>query len=405
MNKYNNDEYIETGVLMKKKKYIIYLFLMIMILTIMSFLYFQNRKQLYLKDHPQIEINTDFDYKKYIDKVLGGNKSDVICQKKNLNLKKTGKYEVIFSYKNRNYPLIIEVVDTIKPEIKETIKLNILVNTEIDLNKGIEITDNSLQKPKITIDSSKLDTTKPGEYIITYITEDQSGNKNIWKRKVNVIQEIGTNQQSDEKIVYLTFDDGPSSNTKKILDILDKYQVKATFFVTGTNQKYNYLIKEAHEKGHTIGLHTYCHEYNIIYSSVDAYFNDLIKLENMVEELIGYKPRYIRFPGGSSNKVSINYHKGIMTVLTKEVIQKGYQYYDWNCSAGDATGNNIPVETIIRYATAKNDQNLVMLAHDTDAKDTTVAALPSIIQYYQDKGYIFKAIDDKSFYAHQSINN
>lgn len=405
MNKYNNDEYIETGVLMKKKKYIIYLFLMIMILTIMSFLYFQNRKQLYLKDHPQIEINTDFDYKKYIDKVLGGNKSDVICQKKNLNLKKTGKYEVIFSYKNRNYPLIIEVVDTIKPEIKETIKLNILVNTEIDLNKGIEITDNSLQKPKITIDSSKLDTTKPGEYIITYIAEDQSGNKNIWKRKVNVIQEIGTNQQSDEKIVYLTFDDGPSSNTKKILDILDKYQVKATFFVTGTNQKYNYLIKEAHEKGHTIGLHTYCHEYNIIYSSVDAYFNDLIKLENMVEELIGYKPRYIRFPGGSSNKVSINYHKGIMTVLTKEVIQKGYQYYDWNCSTGDATGNNIPVETIIRYATAKNDQNLVMLAHDTDAKDTTVAALPSIIQYYQDKGYIFKAIDDKSFYAHQSINN
>ncbi|MGN1182157.1 MAG: polysaccharide deacetylase family protein [Faecalibacillus sp.] len=390
---------------MKKKKYIIYLFLMIVILTIMSFLYFQNRKQLYLKNHPQIEINTDFDYKKYIDKVLGGNKSDVICQKKNLNLKKTGKYEVIFSYKNRNYPLIIEVVDTIKPEIKETIKLNILVNTEIDLNKGIEITDNSLQKPKITIDSSKLDTTKPGEYIITYIAEDQSGNKNIWKRKVNVIQEIGTNQQSDEKIVYLTFDDGPSSNTKKILDILDKYQVKATFFVTGTNQKYNYLIKEAHEKGHTIGLHTYCHEYNIIYSSVDAYFNDLIKLENMVEELIGYKPRYIRFPGGSSNKVSINYHKGIMTVLTKKVIQKGYQYYDWNCSTGDATGNNIPVETIIRYATAKNDQNLVMLAHDTDAKDTTVAALPSIIQYYQDKGYIFKAIDDKSFYAHQSINN
>ena len=86
---------------------------------------------------------------------------------------------------------------------------------------------------------------------------------------------VGTTEQSDEKIVYLTLDDGPSDNTQAVLDILDKYNAKATFFVTGEMPEYKDMIKAAYDKGHTIGMHTYSHDYAKVYASVDAYFQDL----------------------------------------------------------------------------------------------------------------------------------
>ena len=168
------------------------------------------------------------------------------------------------------------------------------------------------------------------------MAKDSSGNKITVKRKVNVIKKIGSDKQSNEKVVYLTFDDGPSENTKKIMDILAKYDAKATFFVTGRNQDYNYLIKDAYNAGHTIALHTYSHEYSTVYASVDAYFDDLNKVGQMVKKEIGFVPHYIRFPGGSSNTVSRRYCQGIMSTLTKEVVEKGYQYYDWNGDSTDA---------------------------------------------------------------------
>ena len=403
MNKYSN-KIVEKDEHMKRKRVFIYLIVLSILLCSLYF-YFKKKKRLYLIEFPKVEINSQFDYKKYIKEVKNGKISEVTCQTSQLNMSRLGKYTIVYSYHGKDYPLTVEVVDTTKPEIKELVKLKVLINTEIDFYQGIEISDNSGLYPQVTIDSSKLDTSRDGEYIVQYKTKDLSGNVNVFERKIEVMKEIGTSEQSSQKIVYLTFDDGPSSNTKKILDILDKYEAKATFFVTGTHQKYNYLIKEAHQKGHTIGLHSYCHEYNIIYSSTAAYFRDLTQLENMVEKLIGYKPRYIRFPGGSSNKVSLKYNRGIMTVLARKVVEKGYQYYDWNGETGDATGNHVSVDKLIKNATVKNDNNIVMLAHDTDAKDTTVEALPSIIQYYQNKGYVFKAIDEQSFYAHQSINN
>ena len=164
--------------------------------------------------------------------------------------------------------------------------------------------------------------------------------------------------------MYLTFDDGPSQNTDRILKILKKYNAKATFFVTGCHQEYNQYIIEAYKQGHTIG-----------------------------------------FPGGSSNRISKNYCHGIMSQLTREVIKQGYQYYDWNGDTTDASGNHIPTATIIKQATSETHQNIVLLAHDTDAKDTTVAALPSIIQYYKEKGYQFLGIDDESYYVHHDIQN
>ena len=219
------------------------------------------------------------------------------------------------------------------------------------------------------------------------------------------IKTVKSWHNKEVKFAYLTFDDGPSENTKKIMDILAKYDAKATFFVTGRNQDYNYLIKDAYNAGHTIALHTYSHEYSTVYASVDAYFDDLNKVGQMVKKEIGFVPHYIRFPGGSSNTVSRRYCQGIMSTLTKEVVEKGYQYYDWNGDSTDASGNHVAVDKLIRNGTSCHDNNVMILCHDTQAKDTTVQALPAIIEHYKNLGYTFKGIDDATYAPHQSVNN
>ncbi len=298
------------------------------------------------------------------------------------------------------------MIDSKKPQIKETRSLKIEKGKKYDLKQGLSIKDNSHQY-NLTIDPQNFNSHKTGSYTIIYKVTDLSNNQTLFKRQVKVVEklEIGTSIESNEKIVYLTFDDGPSGNTDKILTILDQYQAKATFFVTGCHREYNYLIKKAYQKGHTIGLHSYQHEYPDIYQSKNAYFNDLDKIGKMVKEIIGFTPHYIRFPGGSSNKVSKNYCTGLMSILTKEVIKQGYQYYDWNGDTNDASSNNVSVHEIISSATNENHQNIVILAHDTNAKNTTVEALPSIISFYQKKGYSFQAINDESFYVHHHVQN
>lgn len=214
---------------------------------------------------------------------------------------------------------------------------------------------------------------------------------------------VGSSQESAEKVVYLTLDDGPSENTPKVLEILDRYNAKATFFVTNINPSYLYLIKEAYDKGHTIGLHTYSHDYAAVYASVDAYFSDLEAIGQVVKEQIGYVPCFIRFPGGSSNTISANYTNGIMSVLVQEAQNRGYQYYDWNCSSGD--GSVQPTDVLVANGTSGVNNNIVLLSHDANGKETTVEALPSIIEYYQSQGYTFKALDKQSFTAHHGVNN
>lgn len=214
---------------------------------------------------------------------------------------------------------------------------------------------------------------------------------------------VGTYEQSDEKIVYLTFDDGPSENTKKILDILDKHDVKATFFVTGFNVPSRQYIKEAYEAGHTVGLHSYTHDYGEIYASEEAYFDDLEKIGDMVEEQIGFVPCFIRFPGGASNTISSNYNAGIMSKLTEKVIDKGYQYYDWNYDSRD--GGNPNAEQVYQNAIGCTENEIVLLFHDSQPKDYTVKALPKVIEHYKERGYAFKAITRESYVPHHSVNN
>ena len=209
--------------------------------------------------------------------------------------------------------------------------------------------------------------------------------------------------QTAEKTVYLTFDDGPSYLTPQVLDILDSYGIKATFFVTAQNPDYFGLIKEAYDRGNTIALHSYTHEYDQIYASVDAFFEDLDQIAAVVQEQIGYVPCFIRFPGGASNGVSRHYCEGIMTALSQEVQARGYQYWDWNAATGD--GESVTTEESIANALSAESQTIVLLCHDGELKETTVEALPAIIEGFQERGYVFKPIDRTSTVVHHEIFN
>ncbi len=298
------------------------------------------------------------------------------------------------------------VKDTEKPTLKGVRDRSVYVNGKIDYLDGITAIDNRATDPKITVDSSAVDLSKVGTYTLKFKVEDLDNN--ISEYSVNVIvkeRPVNVTDDSPERTIFLTFDDGPSFNTEKILDILDRYKIKATFFVTGNNHSYNHLIKRAHDSGHTIGLHTYSHDYSI-YRSVDTYFDDLNKISDMVYGITGERSKVIRFPGGSSNTVSRNYKVGIMSALVKEVRDRGYQYFDWNISSADANGNTMPTSTIIRESTAGGGyKNVNLLMHDTSAKTTTVEALPSIIEYYLDLGYSFKALNVNSYAHHHGTNN
>ena len=291
--------------------------------------------------------------------------------------------------------------DTQKPEIQGVEDMTVKQGKTIDFSQGVTVTDDMDPNPVLEIHSEKVDLAVPGTYQAVYTAKDRSGNQ------AEIVQNITVeaNPEWDAKIVYLTFDDGPSENTKKILDILDQYQAKATFFVTGNNQKKNDLIRQAHEKGHSIGLHTYTHDYASVYSSEEAYFKDLQEISDMVEELTGEKSRLIRFPGGSSNTISKKYVPGLMTRLTQAVQEKGYQYFDWNCDSTDASGNNVPEEKLIAAATSSSAKHINILMHDTDAKNTTVKALPKIIEHYRKLGYAFKGLTVDSYAPHHHVNN
>ena len=182
--------------------------------------------------------------------------------------------------------------------------------------------------------------------------------------------------------VYLTFDDGPSSNTERILDILAQYDVKATFFVVGKEEeKYQELYQRIVAEGHTLGMHSYSHKYDEIYQSVDSYAQDLSRLQEFLYETTGVWCRYCRFPGGSSNTVSGVDMYDLITYLDEQDIT----YFDWNVSSGDASNSYISKEAIISNCmiTLPKYEESIILMHDASNKNTTVEALPALIEQIQ----------------------
>lgn len=190
-------------------------------------------------------------------------------------------------------------------------------------------------------------------------------------------EDVERTNSSGIRRVYLTFDDGPSANTDRILDILNQYGVKATFFVVGKDgyaDQYRRIV----EDGHTLAMHSYSHKYSEIYASVDAYSEDLTKLHDFLYELTGVDCSIVRFPGGSSNTISRVDMRELIAYLNREQMA----YFDWNVSSGDATGTRTSANQIARNVLSTLDQfdNAVILFHDAAGKDTTVDALPAIIE-------------------------
>ncbi len=217
-------------------------------------------------------------------------------------------------------------------------------------------------------------------------------------------------ENSGDLVCYLTFDDGPSATvTPKILATLKQYNAKATFFVVGYGKLD--LLEEIHNDGHAIGLHSDTHKWNI-YKSSDAYFKDLQSISDKVYNKIGIRPDIIRFPGGSSNTVSRNHCKGIMSKLVVQVEEKGYKYFDWNVDSSDADGNNIAkdkiVKSVINGCKDKNGKpkaKVCVLMHDLTGKNTTAEALPEIMSELYKMGYRFEALTKDSPVFHQGVAN
>ncbi len=205
------------------------------------------------------------------------------------------------------------------------------------------------------------------------------------------------------RYVYLTFDDGPSIYTDEILDILAEYDVKATFFVCGKpDAKYTDSYKRIVDEGHTLGMHSYSHKYSDIYSSVDAFSEDFKKLRHFLYDTTDVLPKYYRFPGGSSNKVTkVDIHE-LMDVLEAD----GVTYFDWNVSAGDdragATKDTIYNNIVGNIPKFKH---CIVLMHDAADKKSTVEALPEVIEAIQamDDTVIVPITDDTLPVQH--INN
>lgn len=203
------------------------------------------------------------------------------------------------------------------------------------------------------------------------------------------------------KTAFLTFDDGPSERTAEVLDILKERNIKATFFVTGKTSEFaKSMMRRIVNEGHTIAVHTFTHEFRQIYSSVQAYLDDFNNIYTLIYNVTGVKPSIFRFPGGSKNGFNRNNYREIINEMTR----RGFDYFDWNVSAGDAVSRTpTPVQNcianVLNHSAGLN--SCVVLMHDLRPKTTTVQALPDIINGLAAQGFTFDKlshdIDPSSF--------
>lgn len=204
------------------------------------------------------------------------------------------------------------------------------------------------------------------------------------------------------KDLYLTFDDGPSPEyTMQLLDVLDRYQVKATFFVCRT--KYPELIKEIHDRGHVIGIHSVTHDYYQIYASEEAFFEDVYTMQDFIYECTGVRTTLLRFPGGSSNTIS-NFNPGIMSRLVKLVEEKGFLYFDWNASTEDSSTEDVSVmvENAARYVHAWPH---IMLLHHPENKQSSLDAVEALILWGIENDCTFKVVGPDAPETHHNVLN
>ncbi len=243
----------------------------------------------------------------------------------------------------------------------------------------------------------------PGTYTITYTVKDRSGNQTQKTRTLTVVGRTQVSTVSPSgKVIYLTFDDGPSQHTPRLLSILKKYNVKATFFVVGT-AALGY-VDDIYNDGHAVALHTNTHDFDSLYASEEAYFADLYAVQDKVYQYAGIRPTMVRFPGGSSNTISRSVCKGIMSRLVKAVPAMGFQYYDWNVDSMDAGGAWNADQVFQNVVNGVKNRNVsIVLQHDIHG--FSVDAVERIIQWGLANGYTFLPLTPESPKAHHGVNN
>ncbi len=195
---------------------------------------------------------------------------------------------------------------------------------------------------------------------------------------------------SGGRVCCLTFDDGPSASTGRLLEALDRHGVKATFFVVGkTGEADQQRMRDIVAAGHTLAMHSWSHDYKKVYSSVEAFLEEFDQLYHWIYEVTGTYPSVYRFPGGSIN----GYDRGVYQEIVAEMARRGFVYFDWNASAQDATLTPLPASAVAANCLKGVGRDLVvLLAHDGAARGTTVDALPAVIEGYQAAGYTFTAL-------------
>lgn len=213
-------------------------------------------------------------------------------------------------------------------------------------------------------------------------------------KTVAVVDSVVENDTEPEKCAYLTFDDGPSHNTGEILDILDANDVKATFFVVGRDESYYDTYRDIVDRGHTLGLHSYTHDYDKIYASLDDFSEDVEELRNLLYDVTGVDCVYYRFPGGSSNTVS----RVDMGELINYIEAEGLVYFDWNALNNDAVCGSYTPEQLVDniMKDAVNYDDVVILMHDMDARHCTVESLQQLIDELRGAGYTLLPIDENT---------
>lgn len=399
----------------RKRRYIILIILVIAAALGIAVFYYLTTPQITLTGEKVMEVTMADGYKEPGAEARFSFKdiSKYIVIDSHVNDRKVGTYKVIYSVeylgKSDEKERIVNVVDREPPEITLT------GGNTIELRPGQKFTD-----PGATaIDDSDGDVTaniaakgfvdiyNKGTYEVEYSVSDSYGNEGKVVRSITV---KGEPLEMEKKTIYLTFDDGPSTEvTAQILKVLKKEKVPATFFIIdyGNDKDKINLLKQALKQGCTIGIHGYSHNYSEIYASVPAFMNNIAMLHDKVKLDLGYDAFAIRFPGGSSNTVSKDYKKGVMTKLVRTVQKEGYMYNDWNVDSTDASGNNVAVKSLVDSVKSEcnpEDYNVILM-HDSDAKETTAKALPIIIKWAKEEGYSFKAMKPDSPTVHHGVNN
>lgn len=203
-----------------------------------------------------------------------------------------------------------------------------------------------------------------------------------------------TEWKEDNGTIYLTFDDGPSGNTRDVLRILGKRGIKAAFFMNaGEDETTKEIMKEVADAGHTIGVHSITHDYEKIYESVESYLEDFYNTYTCIYEATGVKPRIFRFPGGSIN----NYNRLVYKQIIAEMTRRGFVYYDWNVSGEDAVHDadwtSIYNNVLTGIENNSADRAIVLL-HDGYGKEMTVMVLEDVIDKLLNDGYGFGRLDE-----------